>query len=103
EETSSLKKRPDGIWANKEGLAVVPSADSSLKNMLMEFDHGKGKAHLGEEASREVIVALGITWKGIRLDIHKHIQSCLICQKLRLRQHGIQYSRSTAAVLPFET
>ncbi|GKT17550.1 hypothetical protein ADUPG1_004203, partial [Aduncisulcus paluster] len=51
EETSSLKKRPDGIWANKEGLAVVPSADSSLKNMLMEFAHGKGKAHLGEEAS----------------------------------------------------
>ncbi|GKT15287.1 gag-pol polyprotein [Aduncisulcus paluster] len=102
-ETSSLIQREDGIWTNKDGLAVVPKKDISIKEMLLKYAHGKTHAHLGEEATRSIIIGMGITWVGIHSEVHRHVQECLVCQKLRLRHQGVQYSRSTATSLPFET
>ncbi|GKT15337.1 Transposon Ty3-I Gag-Pol polyprotein, partial [Aduncisulcus paluster] len=103
-EKSKLKQRTDGLWVNDDGLLCLPESDQDVKKLLLSSSHGgKMRAHHGEEETTSFILGLGVTWKGLRKDVHDHIQECVICQKMRLKQKGIAYSRSTSTKHPFQT
>ena len=81
---------------------VIPSDDHALIHRIIHLAHGDTlTGHMGVNRTLGELAAAGFFWPTMHLDVSKQLDSCLVCQKVRLHKKTITKLLNIAAEQPW--